>query len=287
VQRAALIAVLLLVPACAPRRDAEIPDLPRSPERRVRGDEIVAFLDGLPLTWQAVADRVMELDLKSAVDQYVRWKIVEERREAMKLVHTPEELRKRAELYAEQQKRSLGAAEWAAHLARQGVPEAAYVGRLADSGFLSQVLTFDKILRYDELLEDRLELRISFFPTRETAEEALRGSPDPGARSWTFPRSRPPLELPFRPEVVAKLMNLPEKDRIGVEPTAPEGYSVYRMRVLRPGRTVSYEEARREVWDDIVARPPAPEEYPRWMERARMSRRVEYAGSLPRREGDR
>jgi hypothetical protein len=83
------------------------------------------------------------------------------------------------------------------------------------------------------------------------------------------------------------LLNLSGKDQIGMEPTVPDGYSTYRIRVLRPGRSVSYEEARREVWDDIVARPPAPEEYPRWMEKARASRRVEYAGSLPRREGER
>src|SRR5438067_2164681 len=79
-----------------------------SVERRVRPDEIVALINGEPVTWQAVAEKVLELNLKESVDQYVRWRIVEDRKTALGILHTPEELRRRAAAYLAQVKKSLG-----------------------------------------------------------------------------------------------------------------------------------------------------------------------------------
>src|SRR5688572_11812971 len=65
-------------------------------ERRVKPDTIVALVNGEPLMWQTVAEKVMELSPKESIDQYLRWKVVDDRRTALGITHTPDELRRRA-----------------------------------------------------------------------------------------------------------------------------------------------------------------------------------------------
>src|SRR5262245_38082487 len=108
--RKTLSAALLLIGACSSAPPKE--NLPERNEpainRRVRPDTIVALVNGEPVMWQTVAEKVLELNPKESVDQYVRWKIVEDRKAALRIVHTPEELKRRAAAYLAQVKQQMG-----------------------------------------------------------------------------------------------------------------------------------------------------------------------------------
>jgi hypothetical protein len=281
--------LLVLLASCGPARAPEaFPELPPIVDRRSRGDEVVALLDGRPLTWQMVAEKALELDLKSAVDQYVRWRIVEDRKAELKIENTPEERRERARRYVERLRTDQGEEAFRSLLGREGVREEVYRERLESSSFLDQILTFDKIVRYADLREDRLEADVAIFAKREDAQafldHAVREGFDEAARRLPtaagldrlgYARSRPPLDL-ISPAAHQKLLSGREGDIIGVE-TGPDGrYHVFRLRPGRPGRPGSYEELRGEVWRSIQSDPPSAEEYPRWMEAALKERQVQY-----------
>lgn len=291
------IVLLCTLAACGPaRRPDPLPELPRSEDRPVRGDRVVAFLDGQPITWQAVAEKALELDPKGAVDQYVRWRIIEDRKRELGIRHAPEELRRRAESYVARLKAGTGPEAFRAELLRQGLNEAAYVRQLESSDFLAQILTFDKIVRYADILEECLEYDVLDFGSAAEAE-AFRGRatdfeaalktlpPGAGARRLRFPRSRPPAGSGIiSHEFLQKLMNVESGAIIGVEIAPENRYIIARARTPRGARKATYEEVRREVWEDILSHPPGPQEYSQWMEQARAARKVEYGAPPPRKE---
>ncbi len=283
--------LLCALAACGPaRRPDPLTELPRSEERHVRGDRVVAFLDGQAVTWQAVAEKALELDPKGAVDQYVRWRIIDDRKRELGIRHTPEELRQRAETYVAQLKGATGPEGFRTQLVRQGLSEAAYLRQLEGSEFLDQILTFDKIVRYADLLEECLNVDLYEFGSAAEAEafraQPAGAPPPPGAtlRRLRFARSRPPIGGGISPEFLEKLMNAVSDAIIGVEKGPGNRYSVARLRPPRTGRKAAYDEVRREVWEDILSHPPGPQEYSQWMEQARAARKVEYGGPPPRKE---
>jgi hypothetical protein len=267
--------LLLLLAACAAPPPPPIPELSRPPERRIRGDEVVALLDGQPLTWQKVAEKTLELDLKGSVDQYVRWKIVEDRRLELGIRHEAAELKRRAELYLEQVKSDLGHDGWRRKLLDEGIPEAEYLRRLEGSAFLSQILLFDKIVRYADLVEDTIEADAAVLATAAEADALEKSGAD---RAWpgrlAFPRSRPPAGLPA--EAVLGLRKGPPGVIIRLDSPEAGRYSLWRLKAVKAGRKEPYGELRREVWDALCARPPGPEDYQRWMDAALAGRSLRY-----------
>jgi len=114
-----LVLGTVLVAACSSAPPKEnLPERTIVVDRKVKPDEIVALYNGEPVTWQAVAEKVLELNLRESVDQYLRWKLVEDRRAALGIVHTPEELRRRAAASIEQAKKLLGDERFRQQLAR-------------------------------------------------------------------------------------------------------------------------------------------------------------------------
>ncbi|HXG59829.1 MAG TPA: hypothetical protein VNO22_00510, partial [Planctomycetota bacterium] len=155
-------------PAAAPSAE---PLPPAGPARGASDGRIVAFCDGRPLTWREVAEKALELDLAGAVDQYLRWRLVEERRAALGIEHTSQELRRRAEALARRLRETLegGESAYRQELARRGLTEEDYVRRLAASRFLADRLTLEKIVRYERLTEGALDIDRAIF---EEAGEA-------------------------------------------------------------------------------------------------------------------
>ena len=79
-----LILGTVLAGACSsPPPKENLPERTTVVDRKVRPDEIVALYNGEPVAWQAVAEKVLELNLRESVDQYVRWRLVEDRRAAL------------------------------------------------------------------------------------------------------------------------------------------------------------------------------------------------------------
>jgi hypothetical protein len=303
----ALLAALLASASCAspPPREAALESLPARPEARDRaGEEIVALIDGKPVTARAVADRVLELDPKAAVDQYVRWKVIEDRRAELGIVNAPAELRRRAELYAGQLKRQSGEAGFRARLAAEGTTEEAYVAQLAGSRFLDQMLTMDKIVRYQAMTEDTLEIdRMAFVDEGDAkrfaeaakakgfdaaSEELLKGGRSPRYGRLpreSFPPSSPPASPALDPWVVEALLKLKPGELTGVESSRSNLYYVVRLAAFRPARRAAYGAAREEVLESVFRDPPQEADYRAWIDRAFSRTKVEYRA--PRKEGGR
>jgi len=270
--------------------------------RSSRSDEIVALFNGEPVTWQAVAEKVLELNLRESVDQYVRWRIVEDRKNALGIVHTPEELKRRAAVYLDQIKKQMGEERFRQLLTREGATEDAKRAQLEGSALLSQVLTLDKIVRFGALLEDRLEIDRVYFAEeaearkfREAAEAkgfdaaakelpAERTSSRGRLPREAFPQSAPPADPVLDPWIVEALQKLPPGGITGVEMSRSNLYYVVRLQGIRKGREVVYSQVRDEVFEGILREPPAQQEYLRWMEREVVRCRIEYSDGASRRE---
>ena len=296
--------VLAALAACSsPPPKENLPDRSTSmPERRAKSDEIVALFNGEPVTWQAVAEKVLELNLRESVDQYVRWRIVEDRKKVLGISHTPEELRKRAAAYLEQIKKQLGEEKFRQQLTREGVTEESKRAQIEGSAFLSQVLTLDKIVRFAALLEDQMEIDRAYFAdegeARKFREAAASKGFDAAAKELpaertsargrlpreVFPQTAPPADPVLDPWIVTELEKLPPGGITGVEMSRSNLYYVVRLQGIRRGREAVYSQVRDEVLEGILREPPAQQEYLRWMEREVVRCRVEYSDGASRRD---
>jgi hypothetical protein len=295
---------LILFAACSPSPRVEPPPpivAANVPDRADRGREIVAFLNGEPLTWGSVAEKMLELDLKTAVDQYVRWRLVEDRRKALKIDHTPEELRQRAEVYARQTRKEMGEEAFRSKLAREGATQEAWVAHLAGSRFLNDLLTMDKILRFDSLLVDTLEIDRMVFAEEADAKKFVESArakgfdtaagevTGTGERRPTlgriprevFPRTSPPVSPVLDEWILEELLKLKPGQFTGVEHSRSNFHYVVLLRNLRKGRNVSYDDVKGEVVGSILNDPPATPDYLRWLDRQMAQCRIEYGARKP------
>jgi parvulin-like peptidyl-prolyl cis-trans isomerase-like protein len=295
--------VLLLLAACSSGPPKEnLPERTILPERRAKADEIVALFNGEPVTWQAVAEKVLELNLRESVDQYVRWRIVDDRKKELGISHTAEELRRRAATYLDQVKKQVGEERFRQQLTRDGATEESKRAQLEGSAFLSQILTLDKIVRFAALLEDQLEIDRAYFADeaearkfREAVESkgfeaaakelpAERSSARGRLAREVFPKSAPPADPVLDPWIVAELLKLAPGGITGVEMSRSNLYYVVRLQGIRKAREVVYSQVRDEVLDGILKDPPAQHEYLKWMEREVVRCRIEYSDGASRRE---
>jgi len=293
----------LLAASCSAPEKEFLPD--RSApltDHRPKADEIVAFYNGEPLTWQTVAEKMLELNLKDSVDQYVRWRIVEDRKAALAIAHTPDELHRRAAAYLEQARRQLGDARYQQQLAREGATQESKLAQIETSAFLSQLLTLDKIVRYSELVEDRYEIDRAYFAEEADAKAfraacQAKGFDDaakelPPARKSTvgllaresFTKTRPPLDPVLDPWIVDEVSKLAPMELTGVETSRSNLYYVIRLRGFRKGRDVVYSQVKDDVAESVLKDPPSPQDYARWMERELGRCKVDYAEGASRRE---
>jgi hypothetical protein len=298
-----LVLGTVLAAACSSAPPKEnLPERPAFVDRKAKPDEIVALYNGEPLTWQAVAEKTLELNLRESVDQYIRWRLVEDQRAALGIVHTPDELRRRAAAMMEQARKSLGEERLRQQLAREGASEESKRAQLEGSPTLAQMLTLDKIVRYAALLEDQIEIDRAYFADeaearrfRETvtakgfdaAAKELIPEPRTSARGRLareiFPKSQPPLDPLLDPWVLEATLRLKPGEATEVEMSRSNLYYVVRLQSLRKGRSIVYSEAREEVLESVLKDPPTQQDYVRWMERERAKCRVEYSDGAGKR----
>lgn len=296
--------ILAAAAGCASGPPKEhLPEIAASePGRKAKADEIVAFYNGEPLSWQVVAEKTLELNLKESVDQYVRWRLVEDKRASMGIAHTPDELKRRAAAYLEQAKRSMGAERYHQQLAREGVTEQEKIAQLEKSPFLSQILTLDKIVRFAELREDRLEIDRAYFAEEAEAKRFLeackaKSFDDAAAEQLperkpqkgrlpreSFSKTQPPADPVLDPWIVDELWALADGALTGVETSRSNLFYVIRRRGFHKGRDIVYSAVKGEVLEGILKDPPAQSDYGRWMERELGRCKVEYADSASRRD---
>jgi hypothetical protein len=287
VRSKSVLGALIAVAGCASApADPQLPAMHAGDRPRGRDEAVVALYNGEPLTWRSVAEKALELDPKSAVDTYVRWRVADDRRAELRITNSAEELRLRAKAYVDDARRRLGPEGFAAQLKAEGSTEADYASRLAGSDYLSQLLTLDKIVRYQAVVDGALVVDRALFPDEASARafaEAARSKGfdaaplASGARRWlreTFARSAPPvdppLDLPGLELAQAGSVLGPDRHRSGA-------FTVARLVERREPRRVAYGEVASELFQGILSRPPEPGEYRAWLTKALGEARVEYA----------
>ena len=113
-------------------------------------DEIVAFLDGRPLSRREVTDRAMEVDGRGLIDQYVRWKLRRDRLAELGISNTEEELRARARVILDAFRLGEGEEAYRRQLEDAGLTEDEYIRRF------SATPEFADQAKLDKYLEERL-----------------------------------------------------------------------------------------------------------------------------------
>jgi hypothetical protein len=182
------------------------------------------------------------------------------------------------------------------------VTEEAKLAQIAQSRFLSQMLILDKIMRYAELLEDRMEIDRAYFAEEADARRFQEAC---GAKGFdaasqellperkatkgclpkeTFPQAQPPTDPPLDTWIVDELFRLSAGGITGVESSRSNLYYVIRLRGFRKGRDVVYSQVKEELLEGILKEPPAQQDYARWMEREMARCKVEYADGAGKRE---
>lgn len=284
---------LLILGGCAAgsRGDARLPDLPAD-GRRERDDAIVALYAGEPLRWRTVAEKMLEIDPRTAVETYVRWRVVQDRGKELGIAPGLDELRRRAEAQVAQARKSLGERELRAQLAADGLSEKEYVDRLAGSSWLRQTLTLDLIVRYQRVVDGTLTIdRVAFADEAEARRFASRcketgfdaaaevlGSLR-GVRRLpreTFARSAPPAEPLLDRWIVEALDLLPPGGVTDVESSRSDLKYVARLVEKRPGRPLPYPEAKGEILESVLKDPPGAEEIRAWIASRLALAKLEY-----------
>lgn len=280
-------ASLLLLAGCASAPADPLPAMHASDRPRGGRDEsVVALYNGEPIPWRAVAEKALELDPKSAVDTYVRWRVADDRRSELRITNSAEELRLRAAAYVKDAKGRLGEAGFAAQIRADGGTEADYAARLASSDYLGQLLTLDKIVRYQALRDGAVTLDRVLFADEHAARAFAAAAREKGfdavdlpstARRLpreTFAKSAPPLDPPLdlpglELAAVGSILG-PERSRTGA-------FAVARLVERTAPKAAPYADAAAAVFEDILRRPPGPGEYRAWLAKATSEARVEYA----------
>lgn len=280
---------MLILGGCAsgPGRDAPSPSPAEG--RRERDDAIVALYNGEPLRWRTVAERMLELDPRTSVETYVRWRVVEDRRKELGVAPGPDELRRRAEAQVAQARKSLPDKELKDRLASEGLTEKEYVKRLSESNWLLRTLTLDLIVRYQTLMDGTLTIdRVAFadeaearrFASRckeagfDAAAEAVASLK--GVRKLpreTFARTAPPLDPVLDSWIVQALDALPSGGVTDVESSRSDLKYVVRLVGKTAGTPGPSKEA---VLESVLKEPPAPEEIRAWIASRLAAAKIEY-----------
>lgn len=292
---AARLAPLLLLAAgstlfatsCARGGRDEPTPLPPAAPRHPADEAVVALFNGQPVRWREVAEHLLATNLKPSVDLYLKFRLLEDRKAALGIVHTPDELRRRAEAEVRRTKQGLGEAAFNAQLGREGTSEARYVDFLSASRRLQDMLTLDKIIRYDALLHDGVRIERVVFTdesqARDFKKESLASGFDAAAAKArvrlveSFPRHVPPDRPPLDPWIVDAVFALKPGQATDVETSRSNLFYVIRLVEFRKAAPVPYPEARAKVLDSVLEDPPTVRDYERWFERELSRAKVEYA----------
>ncbi len=286
-------ALFLALAACASPRPATRPDpIPGEADPKRADSRIVAFLDGAPITWREVAERVLELERRRSIDLFLRWKILESARERLGIGNTPEDLERRADAMIAQYRKSQGDDLFRKQLEEQGFTEVSYRSFVLQNRLFVEKLTLEKMVRYSYVTEGWVEIDRHLFSDEADAErfvaEAGGKGYDTAADSLKdqkgrvvrrpreiFIRDLPPSDL--EPATVERMFQLSSGALGGVERNRSGLFCVYLVRKRSPADSATYESVRQRVFEWILEDPPADSELAGWIDLQLKRSKIEYA----------
>lgn len=269
-----VLAALLLAACAAPRppivevRPAPTPSPAPSPapvRPSMADDEIVALVNGRPLTSREVTDRAMAADGRSLIDQYIRWKLRSDRVASLGIVNSEEELKARARVILDGFRLGEGEEAYKRQLADAGMTEEEYIRRFSATPEFSDRLAIEKAFAYDLIVEGSAVFDAMAFKTEEEAQSFLRlvqaGANFDDAATVTEQRSRAAARWPrYRVSRTLTIEALQKSDWI-----------VKTLFGMKPGEVSGIEQAASGfhlVLRCVSVEPPAPGSYDRHRGRA-------------------
>ncbi|GEM_PF-5095349 len=252
-------------------------------------DDVVAVVDGAPLSMQQLVDNALEwwgdktLDemiFRTLMDQYVRRVGIET---------SEEDLTRRADQWLAALDQGIvgssnGKNSLADLLAAQGETMEGYKAKLiADENFRRQLL-LELIVSYDLIVQERVEVQHILVETQEKAKEVL----DKLAMKAEFARLAQDESLDMRsgqnggrlaPFVLGMGPYGTEFDRVAFslapgevsQPFADPRRGVHVIRCISktPARQAAWEEVKAEVWASVMKAPPTEDEIAHWIGRTK------------------
>ena len=269
-------AVLILLAACAsegeplraPAPSSILEDEPsRAPvPSSTLEHEAVAWINGAPITRAALLESVLRTDYKRAVDRHAAGAVVLQRLRTLGIAHTPEALLRRARAHVAEMKAELGAEAFETQLKRSGMSEDQYARRWARMPSLSIRLSNEKAAVYDQLREGFARVDTKLF----RAGAAVPGPGRTPLKRRTGVRVSRSVHPPWlTPAQVERILAADPADEAGqkirVDFGPGRGVVEVTVRGHEPGDDRPYAQLKERVFDEILRRPPQPDELEGWV----------------------
>lgn len=248
-------------------------DAPRPPEHTV-----VAWLNGRPITRDALLDGTLAMDYKGTVDRYVMRVLVDEHKQSNGIVNTPEQLRARAETRVRTLK-SASPAVFEQNLRRAGITEAEFVDRWAADASLDLLLGNEKAAVFALLSSGFARVDIAVLDSIDAADayeaDPKSITPREVIRNLRISRTMHPTLM--REDLIEEILNA-GPDRRHVRAGLFGSTGALHVTILEQGtaRAGSYAQLEAAVVEDILRAPPDSHELEMWLQHLLRGAEVKY-----------
>jgi hypothetical protein len=314
--RLTLVAALILSVGCAPPAEREIPAQPppinpgdesKAPAPVSQDDnKPVALIDGEPVTWRTVVEHAMATRGKELIDKYISWKLRTDKLDALGIRNSPDELRRRAQLWIESTEKEMGPVAFEKMLDQLKTTRDERAKMLSESPEFDDLLRTEKAVVYAFYTEAAIEIDTVAFTDRDEATsfaaeagrttfpqavESLKTGGAMRGKVGFWPRHR--FSMGLAPDVIAaapdlekKLFALKKGETLGPETAKNNIIVVVNVVEKHPAADRPYAALADKVISDIFRQPPGTDRISLWLDRLAKTRRVQYEDrNSPRNQG--
>jgi len=265
---------------------------PAKPESDAKSPRIVAFLDGNPITWIEVSEKLIDLDLRRCVDLYLRWKILDTLKARHQVSNTPQELRRRADAFILHYQERNGEEKFRRQLKKSGFTKDSYRDFMASNRLFQEKLILEKLLRFTHMREGWIEIDRMVFVDASDARTFLEAAKKKGFQKAadevapnrgritrrpreSFCRALPPRDLDAK--TLDRLFSMARGEMTDVIQSATGFAFVFQVRKKTAPQKGTYRTLQDRIFNWIVEDPPAEQELVAWIGLKLKRSRIEYA----------
>ena len=314
--RLTLVFALILSAGCASQSDRAIPAQPppintgdesKEPAPVSQDDQKpVALIDKEPVTWRMVVDHAMATRGKELIDKYISWKLRTDKLDALGIRNTPDELRRRAQVWIESTEKEMGAAAFEKMLDQLKTTREERAKMLSESPEFDDLLRTEKAVVFAFYTEAAIEIDTVAFTDRDEATTfatqanktsfsqaadslktggALRGKVGFWPRH-RFSKGLAPDVIAAAPDLEKKLFDLKKGETLGPETAKNNIIVVVNVVERHAAANTPYSGLADRVIAEILRQPPGTDRISAWLDRLTKSRSVTYEDRYsPRNQG--
>jgi hypothetical protein len=296
------LCALILTAGCAGPNRRENPAAPPpsnpgdAPPDVGQDNPVVAFIDEEPVYWRAVVDHSMATRGKELIEQYILAKLRRDRVQELGIKNTPDELKRRAKVGLDAERRRAGPEQFQKWLDAQKLTEDQVVDRLAGNPNFDEIVKAEKAVAYSLLTEASIEIdTVAFTEEQEAAAftamagrtsfgeaaERLATTPNLQGKVAHWPRYR--FAVGLAPDAIAdsveleqKLFTMKKGQTTGVERTSKNILVVIYIVETYPAAPAAYPAIADKVLAEILRQPPSKDQIRLWLDRLLKSKRIRY-----------